>query len=417
MKNGQRTAIVLVGYHYLSTPMYLALKEQLKGFKLYYVLTKDTIASDTNYKFFNRSSFRASDPNYVELDYDPPWFRGLMPWHVRSRSQKILLWMRWIFSFIRFKRELLKLVRRLKPDLIITTTALFFTPRYLAVKMPEVPMAVVQPCYLDLWERPRRFPLLKQLVNFVQPYVFERQEYFGLEIERAKLLVWEPAAYETYLSKGRNAERVINPAHLEIRKNGARHRQNRDGMLTELGLPTSARIMALFPAYYGDVVAHGTDYQLSLEQAFVQAVDRLRDTFTIVVKIHPNEDLSYWQRVFQKFASDKRVILTPDIERFKLMAVAEFHVSTNSYAAVEATLSGAVAVNFIPGIAMIGEKFCEPFSRNAAAVCTTVDELVHSLMRSGGAATFAGEVAKAQERIVGEKAGYRRVEAIFSEIT
>src|ERR1041385_5897029 len=179
MKNGQKTAIILVGYHYLSTPMYLALKEQLTEFELFYVFTKDTIASDTNYKFFDRAAFTANDPNYVELGYDPPWFRGLMAWHVRGKVQKALLWMRWVVAFGRFKREIMKLVGRLNPDLIITTSDLLFTPRYLARRLPDVPIAVMQPCYLDLWERPRRFPILKRLVNPVPPELFDRQEDFG----------------------------------------------------------------------------------------------------------------------------------------------------------------------------------------------------------------------------------------------
>jgi hypothetical protein len=416
MRNGQKTAIILVGYHYLSTPMYLALKEQLHDFRLFYVFTKDTIASDTNYKFFDRSVF-ANDPNYVELGYDPPWFRGLMAWHVRGKVRKTLLWLRWVFAFGRFKREIMKLVGRLNPDLIITTSDMFFTPRYLARKLPRVPIAVLQPCYLDLWERPYRFRLIKRLVNVVQPELFERQQYFGLEIERAALLVWEPAAYETYLAKGRRTERVINPAHLQIRKNAKGYRADRAGVAAELELPAGERIVAVFPAYYGDVVGHGDAYQQSLEASLVDAVARLRDRFTLVIKVHPNEDMAYWRRVFERFGDDPRVILIHHIERFKLMAVSEFHVSTNSYAAVEATLSGTAAVNFIPGIAMIGETFCAPFSRNAALVCTTVDQLVEALSVKEGAAAYQKEVADAQDRIIGEKAGYRPIQDIFSEIT
>src|SRR5438874_1315139 len=102
--------IVFVGYHYLSTPMYRALKRQLPGFHFFYVFTKDTIGSDANYRLFDRAALRAEDADFVELSYDPPWFRDWpREWYSQSRAQRALRWAGWTLAFVKYKRELLKL--------------------------------------------------------------------------------------------------------------------------------------------------------------------------------------------------------------------------------------------------------------------------------------------------------------------
>jgi hypothetical protein len=408
--------VVFVGYHYLSTQMYRSLKRQLPQFRFLYVFAKDTIGSDANFRLFDRSAMKAEDPDYVELAYDPPWFREWpRAWQSQSRAGRALRWARWSVAFVRYKREIRKLIATLRPDLFVTTTDLFFAPRYVARKFPRTPLAIVQPCYLDLWDRPERFSILRLVVNFLQPGVFARQEYFGLEIPGAPLLVWDPDSHKTYRDKGRAAVRVVSPAHLDIREQAAQYREQTDEILAELGL--GAPVVSVFPAYYGDVKGHGDDYQKELEQALVEVVERLSGAFTVVLKVHPNEEPAYWRRVFAQVSGRESVRMVTTIDRFKLMAVSEYHISTNSYSAVEATLSGAVAVNFVPGMHRIGETLCAQFSRNAALVFTSTEELTRTILAAPhGRRSFTTEISSAERQILGAPGESRDVADVFQEL-
>ena len=77
--------------------------------------------------------------------------------------------------------------------------------------------------------------------------------------------------------------------------------------------------------------------------------------------------MSYWKNVFREF-SDNEVRIIHKCDKFKLMAVSDYMISTNSYAAVEATLAGAVTINFVPGVNIISKNFCIPFNRNAVLI-------------------------------------------------
>src|SRR5262249_45598442 len=74
--------LLVVGYYYLTQPIYLALRRYLREFELRCYFPKDVIGSDINFKNFDRTQM--SD-DYSELAYDPPWFRsGSGGWYERS---------------------------------------------------------------------------------------------------------------------------------------------------------------------------------------------------------------------------------------------------------------------------------------------------------------------------------------------
>ena len=76
--------VVFVGYYYLSTPIYEALKDQFKDVDLHYVLTKDIIGSDVNSKFFDALCYEKEDPLFHQLQYNPPWYTPEKAWHLRG---------------------------------------------------------------------------------------------------------------------------------------------------------------------------------------------------------------------------------------------------------------------------------------------------------------------------------------------
>lgn len=405
--------VVFVGYNYLSTPIYEALKDQLNGIDLHYVLTKDIIGSDVNSKFFDASRYERENPFFHQLKYTPPWYAPDKAWHLRGRLYKLGSWVRWFIAYKKFKRELQKLLVDINPQFFIATSDLFFSPRFAFSKFPNTPMYVVQPCYLDLWERKFRYPILKRVMNRVQSSVFETQQYFGMEILDAKLLVWESSAINQYKKRERDVIPVVNPLHLALRNKAKNFRDVvRDEIVESHFIDRHKPIISIFPAIYSEI--HGEKYQENLEKELRELVRELRDGWNIIIKIHPNEDEGYWRRRFGE-CSVAGIYFTQTSDKFKIMAASRYHISTNSYSSVEATLIGTLAINFVPGVSIIGREFCNPFNANCVEHFYDLKSLIKFAQENS--VNNLEKITAVQNDILGYSKGHKEVsEIIFHDL-
>jgi len=405
--------VVFVGYSYLSTPIYEALKDQLDGVDLHYVLTKDIIGSDVNSKFFDASRYESENPLFHQLKYNPPWYTPDKAWHLRGWLYKLGSWVRWFIAYKKFKRELRKLLVDINPQFFIATSDLFFSPRFAFSEFPKKPMYVVQPCYLDLWERKFRYPNLKRAMNRVQSGVFETQQYFGMEILNAKLLVWESSAINKYRQKGRDVTPVVNPLHLAL-KNKAENFKNmlKDELIESYFIDQCKPLISIFPAIYSEI--HGEKYQENLEKELKKLVREFKGGWNIIIKIHPNEDEGYWRRCLEEF-SEASICFTQTLDKFKIMAASRYHISTNSYSSVEATLIGTLAINFVPGVSIIGREFCTPFNANCAEHFYDSKSLINFVQENS--VINLQKISVVQNDILGYSKGHKEVsEIIFHDL-
>ena len=405
--------VIFVGYNYLSTPIYEALKDQLNGIDLHYVLTKDIIGSDVNSKFFDVSSFSREDPFFHQLNYTPPWYVPDKAWHLRGWFYKLTSWTKWFFAYKKFKQELKKILTDINPQFFIATSDLFFSPRFTVNEFPNTPMYILQPCYLDLWERKYRYPYLKRIMNRIESDVFERQQYFGMEILDAKLLIWESSAINKYKQKGREVIPVVNPLHLALRKKV----EDSDDVLDHQIISSyfadqHKELISIFPAIYTEI--HGKDYQENLEKELKELIRELRGDWNIVIKIHPNEDDTYWRNCFKEF-SEPSIFFTQTLDKFKIMGASNYHISTNSYSSVEATLIGVLSINFVPGVSIIGTEFCTPFNASCVEHFYDSKSLV-KFVRNNKVINLK-KIADVQDDILGYFKGHKEVsEVIFHDL-
>ena len=410
----KKRAIIFVGYHYLSTPVYEALRDQLKDYELIYLNTKDTIGHDTNKTFFRNNKFD-DDYNYHEMEYEPLWNRGRPINTIRSRFIRVLKRYSFILSFPTYKKKVLNFVKSFKPDLFIITTDMFVTPRYLADELPDIPLFLIQPCYLDLWERPYLNKFSKKLVNLISPKFFERQQYFGFEITRAKLLIWEPSSFNIYKNKGRNPILISNPNHIQLKNSSKYFRSFKQQILKEINIDNNKKTISFYTAFYGDVVNHGYEYQENLENSIINVIKRIRNYYNIIIKIHPNEDLNYWNNVFKDIINEDIIIIKNHGHKFKLMAASDIMIATNSYASVEATLLGLFTINFVPGLDTIGEKFCSEFNKNCMMTTYTSEKLCKYLIKiSNEDLNYKDDLLKIQQTIIGVE-NRQTVEKVINE--
>jgi hypothetical protein len=397
----KKRAVIFVGYHYLSTPVYEALRDQLNDYEVIYLNTKDTVGHDTNKVFFQNNKFDDSY-NFYQMQYEPLWNRGRPINTIRSKFIRVLKRYSFILSFPTYKKKVLNFVESFKPDLFIITTDMFITPRFLADELPDIPIFLIQPCYLDLWERPYLNKFSKKLVNVFSPKFFERQQYFGFEITRAKLLIWEPSSFDIYKKKGRNPILISNPNHIQLKNNSKHFRSYKQQILKEIKFANNKKTVSFYTAFYGDVINHGLEYQKNLENSIIDVINRIRNHYNIIIKIHPNEDLNYWRDVFKDFINEDILLTKNHGHKFKFMAASDIMIATNSYASVEATLLGVFTINFVPGIATIGEKFCSEFNKNCLMISYTAESLCEYLINiSNKDLNYEDELFGIQQSIIG----------------
>ena len=72
-----------------------------------------------------------------------------------------------------------------------------------------------------------------------------------------------------------------------------------------------------------------------------------------------------------------RLILNQD--NFDLMLISDILISTNSYSSVEASLLGKLTINFVPGVNMISEEFCNLFNYYNSVFKYSPDDLLDYL--------------------------------------
>jgi predicted glycosyltransferase len=101
--------------------------------------------------------------------------------------------------------------------------------------------------------------------------------------------------------------------------------------------------------------------------------------------------------------------------KFKLMAASDIMIATNSYASVEATLLGVFTINFIPGIDIIGEKFCSEFNKNCMMISYDIDNLCEYLIKiSDEDLNYKDDLLKIQQTIIGVE-NRQTVEEVINE--
>jgi len=361
--SSKQRLVVLVGYYYLTNPIYYALREQLSDFEVIYYFPKDIIGADINYASDERVDLLKNDLNYCELDYDPPWFcLRRSYWYNRSFLSKFWMWVKTVFTVSYYSRRVLNDISTLKPSAVLCTSDIFYVPRLIEEYMPNIPLFVLQPSFLDLREKSARFQSAKYLVNKVISRLFENQPYFGMECRSSNLLVWGEKTYDYYAGRRSNVFRVVNPAHKALRDEvGKLRTAGRNLILSKLKLSFERKTIVIFVDHFETL--YDESFQDRYESCCIEMLKFLQRTFNVIIKTHPNGDIKYWRQLFAQDIGEAACVIR-DVEKAELMAVCDIAIATNSYALVEAAIGGSVSINFFPG-----EEVNEVDSREGITKC------------------------------------------------
>jgi hypothetical protein len=344
-KTRKPRVLLIVGYHYLSAPIFVALRERLADFEVRCYYPKDIIGADINVASAERGLLR-DDPAYSELSYDPPWFRPRgAAWYERSIFQRAAYWLTAFPGIRRYRGAVAADIRALDPDLIVVTSDIFFASRIIAVDLPGRPLAVIQPAFLDLRPRPMRHSLMKRIVNWFARDVFNSQQYFGMEILRAHLLIWGSESFAYYRNRRTGVHRVANPAHVVLRDRARALRADPISLASHLGLDPRRQTVVILTGRFETL--YGTAFQVRLARGYQTIVARLAAQYNIILKVHPNDTIDAWRNVIA--GRYEGVQILRDVDKTHLLASCDVAIATDSYVSVEAALAGAVVVNYFPG--------------------------------------------------------------------
>lgn len=353
--NGRRPrVVVLAGYLHLSNPIFDSLRKQLAWCDVVYYFSKDMLGADINHDSDEYKALHGYGTSCVQLEYTPKWFRTQRTaWYKRSLVEKIKNVFGIFAGLKKYRASVVKDIKALKPDVVFCTSDIFYTSRVISREFPSIPLFLLQPSFLDFAQRKVRFNRVKSIANIFFNQLFSSQPYFGMEILRAKLLVWDVAAYDHYSKLRTNVQKIISPTHIAI-ANAAINRSTdiRMRILAELNMDFKQKTIVIFTGHFETL--YGIEFQREFER-MCQSVVKNHNQYNIIVKVHPNARREYWTCLFAD-SEPNRIRVFRDITKEMLWAIGDIAIATNSYASVEASIAGLLTINYFPYDTFVGSE-------------------------------------------------------------
>lgn len=346
----RKRALVIPAYYYSSNPLFLSIKDRLPEWDFVYFYSKDTPGYGLNAENISYDKVGRKFDEYHELEYDPWWLEKREPDFTLSLLGKLRVWVRHLTAVRSYARCFKRQVDAMKPDLAILPSDMTFSARLLRKSFPDLPIVVVQPNFLDFRDRGLRYRFAKRMFNLLTGVPFyERQPYFGLEIEDDHLLVWGEKSVRFYQSKRGQVHRITNPEHcLLLERVEQARRSDPFRRIREFGdLDPERKTVVIFIGSF--VSLYGEEFQRQLNREYLQVLDRLAGSFNVVLKVHPTADRKPWEELFEKHLQQKQVLLLQSNDNFyELLSIADVNISTFSYAGFQAALAGSISINLFP---------------------------------------------------------------------
>ena len=131
-------------------------------------------------------------------------------------------------------------------------------------------IVLVQPCFLDLWDRSSYNSIGYKVKKYLFSGLFSYGDVFGMSSEPVKLFVWEKNSYDVLSDKGRECFYIENPF---VPQNKIYSKSNKGKIL-------------VCPSDHSPNL--GSDFQNEINKEFENVFKIYDEKF--ILKIHPNED-------------------------------------------------------------------------------------------------------------------------------
>lgn len=280
---------------------------------------------------------------------------------------KKFLWMPWLIAIFFNAKKWSSIIRedieRMNPKTIIMITDLFPSAKIIEYHFHDTKNCLLlQPCLIDAWVRSDRLYYLRRLVNKIFASEFlHRQQYWGLESCKSKLCLYDREILNFFNTRRSNIEYIESPMKKFYSDNLLQQRIYKN---------TNEKLkIGIFPVDYSAI--HGKDYQNELELKYHDLCCQLKNE-DIFVKIHPHEEIEYWQ---SRLPKDVEII--KDADKNFLYKTMDVHISTYSYSTIEAFFSGVYTINFEPKNVSKQGNLDIIFKNNSSEYTEKTHEIVH----------------------------------------
>ena len=332
---------VLMSYWYLSYPIYEAMKDLYPKYQWYFVDPNEYMGIQSNKSFRINNLSKVKNYKLVKIGF----LQKIIDSNLIPESTKSYLFYKFYFYY---ERKLIRFFLKEKFDHIIFTSDWFHSSKSLSTnKLIKSKKSLLQPCFLDLYLKSTeeriyisRFPLVAEIKTLLKKYFFPdhpiltiKETRFGLINKNSKLYIWDEKLCDFYNKNNRKFTLIINPLykHLFYKSNKFIKRVKKKAKVS------------ILPANYS--LNFGNLYQSIIEEEYIKLVSSIYEDVDLIIKIHPNESLSYWSKVFSMIDNS---CFIQDVNIHDLILDSNYIVSTNSYSSIEATLLGTPCINLNP---------------------------------------------------------------------
>ncbi len=343
-----KKACVVISYWYLSTPIYLSLKEQYPEYDWHLIDPNEFMGMNTNNIFRKNKSQEFNGYKLINTGF----LSIILKLKILNPYLKSFLFYLF-YSYYNFL--LIEYFKKENFDHIVLTSDWFHSAKSIGSCNELCNKSIlIQPCYLDLWERksslnkvtsPWKFGLA--IKNFLRKYIFSfhpilkiQETRFGFINKNVRLLIWDENLSKFYVEFDRKFELISNPIYKSLFKKYKSKNSNK--------LKKELPVVTLFPADY--TLNFGITYQERLIEQYKLLFEEIRNNYEVRLKIHPNENLLNWKMIFNKISPDNIII---NEDPHQVIFDSDFIISTNSYSSVEALLIGTPCINLNPNSELI----------------------------------------------------------------
>tara|TARA_B100000212_G_scaffold325218_1_gene286712 strand:- start:974 stop:2155 length:1182 start_codon:yes stop_codon:yes gene_type:complete len=327
-------ACVLMSYWYLSYPLYEAMIDLYPKYEWYFVDPNEIMGKQANQSFRLNKSPKITNYKLLNIGF----LDFILKSKLLSEGLKTSIFYQFYFYY---EKKLIRFFLQEKFDHIIFTSDWFHSSKSIASnKSIKAKRSLVQPCFLDLYLKSKPSAqlnfknLIKKFLLFkTHPILKITETRFGIIDKDSRLYIWDKQLCDFYIKNNREFTLISNPLYEHLLYKSTK----------KIKIIEKKAKVSIMPANYS--INFGDLYQKIVEDQYIRLVESLIDSVDLTIKIHPNEPLDYWVKVFHMI---DRSLIIKDINTQDIILNSNYIVSTNSYSCIEATLLGTPCINLSP---------------------------------------------------------------------
>lgn len=278
----------------------------------------------------------------------------------RRKGSRLPLVFKLFLNFPYWSKRVVEDIKKIDPINIILLTDIFPSSILIDQCFQDKNILLIQPCLLDAWERKKTLnSYYSNALNFFfKNNPFPKQQYWGLEGQNNKLLLWSEEN-KVFFEERREEVFLISSPMTESTYTSTKESKEY-GYIKKIGI---------FPVNLTSI--YGSAVQNSFEKCISEILNKYKNDYEFIVKVHPHDDVNYWRNRLPK---DINLVIHEEKE--KIFKEIDIHFSCTSYSSFEARDYGAYTINYMPADIDLNQDLRNSFTFNCNENLATSAEII-----------------------------------------